>query len=136
MRFVGLREGPEVREEKVGDAATADGERVRNQDGRVERVDEEAHEGEVSEERDEAAGEMEAEESGKRRWCLRPREVEMPEEVVEECELDREGGGEEVVVRERAIEEGKRGELDGDAEETDEVEAEEAGEWVHRFGSC
>ena len=120
-------------EKKVGDAATGYGERVRDENGRVESMDEEAHEDEISEERDEAVGEMEAEEGGERRRCPRPGVAEVPKEVVEECEFDRDGGSEEVAVRERAVEEGESGELDGDAEDADEVEAEEAREWVHGF---
>jgi hypothetical protein len=50
----------------------------------------------------------------------------MPDEVVEERELDGERGGEEVMVRERTVEDKECGELRDDAEEADEVEAEEA----------
>ena len=50
--------------EEVGEAAAGDGERVGDEDGQMGGVDEEAHEREVAEERDEAVGEMEAEELG------------------------------------------------------------------------
>ena len=55
-------ENPVVCEEEVGEAAAGDGECVGEEDGHVDGADEEAHEGEVAEERDEAVGEMEAEE--------------------------------------------------------------------------
>ena len=51
--------------------------------------------------------------------------MDVPGEVVEERELDGEGGGEEVVRGDGAVEECECGELHRDAEEADEVEAEE-----------
>jgi hypothetical protein len=117
-----------VRDEKVGEATGGDGECVGEKDRHAERVDEESHEEEIAEERDEAVGEMEAQELCERfaraalRFCW-PGVVEMPEEVVEERELDGEGGGEEVVCGECVVENGECGELRDDAEEADEVEA-------------
>ena len=57
---------------------------------------------------------------------LRPGEADVPCEVVEEREFDGEGGGEEVVARDGAVEECECCKLCGDAEKADEVEAEEA----------
>lgn len=125
---------PVVREEEVGEATAGDGECVRQEDGQVCGADEEAHEREVSEKRDEAVGEMEAEELFEcfaRSACgCGPGEANVPGEVVEEREFDGEGGGDEVVARERAVEECERRELDCDAEETDEIEAKEVDQGV------
>ena len=59
----------------------------------------------------------------------------MPDEVVEEGELDSEGGGEEITAREGVVEQEECGELRDDAEETDQIETEEAFEWAHARGS-
>ena len=132
------REDPVVREEEVGEATGGDGECVGEEDRHVDGVDEEVHEREVAEERDETVGEMEAQECARcraaRDFCLWPGVVDVPGEVVEQCKLDGEGGGEEVVVRERVVEECEGGELQCDAEEADEVEAEKACEWSHAHG--
>ena len=134
----GLREDPVVREEEVGEATCGDGDGVRENDGHVGGVDEDVHEREVAEQRDEAVGEMEAEElcervaSGVLR-CFGPGVVQVPDEVVKERELDGEGGSEEVVAREGVVEDGECSELGDDAEDADEVEAEESCEWAHRF---
>jgi hypothetical protein len=99
-------------------------------------VDEEAHEDEVSGEREQAVGEVEAEELGEARGdAVGPGVAGVPGEVVEEGELDGGGGGEEVMVREGAVEEGEREELHGDAEQTDEIEAEVAVGELHARGS-
>ena len=124
-----------MRDEEVGETAAGDGEDVCEKNRHVRGADEEAHEGEVADVRDEAVGEMEAEECARccvaRDFCLRPGVVNVPGEVVEERELDGEGGSEEVVVGVDVVEDGEGGELRDDAEEADEVEAEEAGEWAH-----
>src|SRR6185312_2565164 len=65
----GLWEDPAVGEQKVGEAAAGDGERVGEEDGQVSRTDEDMHEGDVAKERDESVGEMEAEESREHHVC-------------------------------------------------------------------
>ena len=127
-----------MREEEVGEATCGDGDGVRENDGHVGGVDEDVHEREVAEQRDDAVGEMEAEElcervaSGVLR-CFGPGVVQVLDEVVKERELDGEGGGEEVVAREGVVEDGEGGELGDDAEDADEIEAKESCEWAHRF---
>ena len=123
-------EGPVVREEEVGHAAAEDGEHVGGKNGKTGGVDEEGHEHEVSQERDEAVGEVKAQElwDGWRSGAVGPGVAEVPTEVVQDGELDRSAGGEQKVSGKEAVEHGERRELDGDAECADEVVANEAGQ--------
>ena len=90
-----LGEDPVVGEEKVGETAAGDAECVGEEDGNVGGADEGTHEREVAEERDEAVGEMEAEEcagcGAEGDFGLWPGVADVPGEVVEERELNGEG---------------------------------------------
>jgi hypothetical protein len=101
-------------------------------------MDEDGHESKVSAEGDEAVGGVEAEELLERSEVvatISPGVVEVPEEVMEQGELDGGGGGAKVVMGEEVIEDGERGELHDHAEGADEVEFEPTEEWVHGRGS-
>ena len=129
-----------VREEEVGESAAGNRECVRQEDWQVGGVDEEAHEEKIAEERDEAVGEMEAEElcecfAGALLRFRGPCVVQVPDEVMKEGELDGKRGGEEVVARECVIEDRQRSELRDDTEKADQIKAEEPFEWAHARGS-
>ena len=90
-----LGEDPVVGYEEIGETAAGDAECVGEEDGNVGGADEGTHEREVAEERDEAVGEMEAEEcagcGAEGDFCLWPGVADVPGEVMEERELNGEG---------------------------------------------
>src|SRR5665213_2631996 len=131
--------GPGVAKGEVDDGAAEDGDDVRDEHRQVCGVDKEAHEGEVSDERDHAVGGVEAEEL-REDWAVvaavAPGVVDVPDEVVQDGELDRCGGGDEVVAGGEVVEEGEGGELQHHAHRSDEAELEPAEERAHGSGSC
>lgn len=92
-------------------------------------MDKEGQEGEGAGKGGESVAEVEAGGLAQARGvAVGPGVAAVPGEVMKEGELEGGGGGEEVMVGEEVVEEAEGGELDGSAEETDEVEAEKAGE--------
>jgi hypothetical protein len=62
--------------------------------------------------------------------------MKMPDEVVQQCELECGDGGEKIVAGQQMVEECESGELDGYADEPDEIKFEPVGEGVlHGRGS-
>src|SRR6185312_6313934 len=81
--------GPVVAEREVGDRAAEDGNPVGDKHRPLCGLDEETHEGEVSEQRDQAVGEMEAEQlrgKGGVVAAVAPGVVNVPDEVVQHGE--------------------------------------------------
>jgi hypothetical protein len=125
-------------EAEVEDGAAEDGDEVGDEQGKVRGADQQSHEGEIAEHGDQTVGEMKAQELGEQGGAaaaVAPGVVEVSDKVVQQGEFEGRGGGKQIMAHEAAVEESKRGELDGHADGSDEIELDPANESAHGNGS-
>jgi len=128
-RSAGFRKDPTVAQKEIEQRTAKDCDCVRSQDRQVRPGDEQAHERQVAEQRDKSVREMKAKKLGQDRALhASPGEAKMPDEIVQQSELQCSDGGEKIVTTEAMVEESKRSELNDDSDRPDEIEFEPAGE--------
>ncbi len=125
-------------QEEVSERADDDGDHIRKEDTDVERMNEQTHEEEISDQGDQAVGQVKADQStrnGGGVTAIAPGMVPVPHKVMNECELKRGSGGEQIVVMPGAVEQMQRRQLHRHTEQADKMKAEPATEGAHARGS-